>query len=117
MSFDGCGVYKIMCIVTGDCYVGGSLDMSVSIAKTRDELDRRRQNSAFQSAFDQFGPGAFDVEVLEHCRNAKDLAEALGEHTEAEAPTLNLAASERARPPKRGWWSDLQQSQRVAKLV
>lgn len=66
------GIYAAIHRASGMCYVGSSVDMHTRFRKhISDAFYRGRMN--FHRAIREFGPNAFDFEVLERCE-PKDLA-------------------------------------------
>lgn len=60
------GVYKFTNVITGDCYVGSSVDLHRRKLQHLNALKNSRHHSyRFQKAWDECGQQAFDYEVLE----------------------------------------------------
>jgi group I intron endonuclease len=61
------GIYLIRCIPTGEIYVGSATCIAVRWNTHKFDLrGKKHHNAALQEAWDECGPEAFRVEVLEH---------------------------------------------------
>ena len=86
-----CGIYKIVCTPTGQCYIGYSRDINNRYySHKRSLIGRRHSNSKLQFLWDRFGEEAFDLEVIEMCPIEK-LKEREDYYFNRLKPDLNIA--------------------------
>lgn len=68
------GVYAIVCTVTGDCYVGSSVDIPHRWSQHRSALKRGDHSTRhLQRAYLKYGPDAFEFLLLEEVTESQQL--------------------------------------------
>jgi group I intron endonuclease len=66
MSLNMCGVYRLVCVVSGDCYVGASRNIGKRWQVHRAKLRHGNSEcSLLQKAWDAHGEGSIILEVLQ----------------------------------------------------
>ena len=64
------GIYRIKNIITGDCYVGSSINIERRWTQHRRDLKANRHDNRFmQASYNKFGVDAFVYNVLDYCEN------------------------------------------------
>ncbi len=72
LNKNGCGIYKITCLVNGKIYVGQSKDIAQRWSThIRDLLRGRHTNKELLQDFQLYGLESFDAEILECCEKDK----------------------------------------------
>lgn len=60
------GVYRFTNVITGECYIGSSVDLNRRRHQHLNNLRKRKHHSyRFQAAWDEYGESNFDYDVLE----------------------------------------------------
>ena len=64
------GIYRIKNIITGDCYVGSSINIERRWTRhCRDLKANRHDNQFMQASYNKYGVDAFVYNVLDYCEN------------------------------------------------
>ena len=86
------GVYTIVNAVTGDAYIGSSVDMPMRMSRHRALLATgRHYNSKLQADWDSFGEDAFLFDVLEAVEDLSLLVVVEQRYIDERRPPYNLA--------------------------
>jgi GIY-YIG catalytic domain len=94
------GVYQIRNVLTGDCYIGQSIDIEGRWAQHRSNLfHRSHQSYALQAAWDEYGSHAFTWEVVEEVPPGIDLLTVEARHIQTCPSRYNIAGAV-LRPPR-----------------
>ncbi len=66
------GIYRILCKVTGDCYIGQSRDIYLRWSGHRNKLRKGEHLSVrLQSDWNKYGESAFEFAVIEEVKGEK----------------------------------------------
>lgn len=86
------GVYRLLNIVTGECYVGSSTNLGNRMAVHRYRMQNRiHGNRNVQAAFDEHGINAFSFELLKLVTDKSQLVAYEQQYIDQLMPAYNLA--------------------------
>ena len=86
------GVYRLLNIITGECYVGSSTNLGNRLAVHRYRMQNRiHANRNVQAAFDEHGINAFSFEVLKLVTDKTQLIAYEQHYIDQLMPAYNLA--------------------------
>ena len=85
------GIYKILNIVTADCYVGSAANFSSRFSKHRRSLKNKKHHSiVLQRAFNKYGEDNFTFEVIEYVENKNNLISREQHYIDTLKPKYNI---------------------------
>lgn len=87
---NGCGIYKITNIVTGDFYIGSAVNIRRRFSQHQFSLGRNRHdNSHLQNSWNKYGADCFEFSVCEYCEKERTI-EREQFYIDNEKPTYNI---------------------------